>query len=84
MKVSTLEKSKEYFEVNSQNSNLNLRKCYLYEGLGKAKWMDDCWLSKRGVYCVRQKGFVVCKECKTNLQYNQERPVKVIAKINKS
>ena len=41
IKAETLERnSKEYFEV--KNSNLNLKKCYLYEGLGKAKWMDDC------------------------------------------
>jgi hypothetical protein len=77
MKAPKLENSKEYFKVKSKNSNLNLRKCYLYEGLGKAKWMDDCWLSKRSVY-VRDKGFVVCKECKTDIQHNQ-RPVKAIA-----
>jgi hypothetical protein len=77
MKLETLEKSKEYFKVdNKLNLNSNLRKCYLYEGLGKTKWMDDCWLSRRGVYT--QKAFVVCKECKINLQHNQ-RPVKAIA-----
>jgi hypothetical protein len=79
MKVGTLEKSKEHFKVNNNlKLNSNLRKCYLYEGLGKTKWMDDCWLLKRGVYSVREKGFVVCKECQLNLQHNQ-RPVKAIA-----
>ena len=82
MKAETLEKSKEYFKVSSKlklNSNL---KCYLYEGLGKVKWINNCWLSKRGVYSSSGQGhhryFVVCKECKSNLQQKQ-RQVKAIA-----
>ena len=79
--VKALEK-KDYFKVDDSILKLddNLEKPYKYVGKGRATWMDQCLLSKRGM-CIkknRHNNFVVCSECDSCLKSNK-RPAKGIA-----